>query len=105
MEQISPNRYHAYSNPAEANWRPQIPTGYSNEGTHNGGEPDGEKSYFEEDRKKTICGLSPKIFWILVAVSITLVIGGAIGGGVAAAVLKKHHKAAGYGYSFCIRND
>lgn len=51
-----------------------------------------EKSYFEEEVvvKRTICGASPKTFWTLLAVSLTLVVAGTIGGVVAAVVINKN---------------
>lgn len=55
-----------------------------------------EKSYFEEDVKMTICGVSPTTFWILLAVLLALVIGGIIGGVTAAVEINKHQHTARY---------
>ena len=56
-----------------------------------------ERSYFEEEVvlvKKTICGVSPTTFWILLAVVLALLVAGAIGGVTAAVEINRNRDSA-----------
>jgi hypothetical protein len=60
------------------------------------GESGNERSYFEEDAKVTICGVSPNIFWFLLVVFLALAVGGIIGGVIAAVEINKSKHTARY---------
>lgn len=78
--------------------RSDIPDVYSLQQTtpeHSEGESGVERSYFDEDVvKKTICGVSPTAFWILLAVVLALLVAGAIGGVTAAVEINKQRDSA-----------
>lgn len=54
-----------------------------------------EKSYFEDDKKRTIWGFSPRVFYTLIGF-LLLLAGGAIGGGVAFAVIRENKNNTRY---------
>jgi hypothetical protein len=60
------------------------------------GESGNERSYFEVDAKRTICGVSPTTFWILLAIILALVVGGVVGGVTAAVEINKSKISARY---------
>jgi hypothetical protein len=52
------------------------------------------------ERRRRICGLSARAFWVLVALLTVLVIGAAVGGGVRATVGKNKSKSFAARYAF-----
>lgn len=54
-----------------------------------GGGSGGERMEAACEREKRYCGLSPKRFWVVLAILLVAVVGGAVGGGVGGSLAGK----------------
>lgn len=91
-----------WSNAPERAELDQDPMIVVSEGDHNGdaqrnnsnntdGSDSGEAA---KERRKRTCGLSPRTFWVLLAILFLIVVGAAVGGGVGGSMAAGNHRKA-----------